>query len=240
MDILFISVFNYGGLKIALNHLTSLKNQGITNYMAYVTDTESYEALSNKGFNATIIDDAQFVKEKCDFATNDFNELSYIRYHVIHKLLLQGKTVWYMDVDTVVLNDVREMYYKLKLSDIDIAFQDDVNMLCTGCMLIFPNAKTINFADIMSKNKCKDQNDQIIVNNFLRGNPYILKIYKFDINLFPNGLLYFNKPDNNSHYRQLQEQFHSSSYNVYFVHANWMIGLDNKIDAFKTKNLWFI
>jgi Nucleotide-diphospho-sugar transferase len=240
MDILFISVFNCGALKMALNHLTSLKNQGITNYMAYVTDRESYDVLIDKGFNATIIDNAQITKDKCDFATGNFNEISYIRYNVIHMLLLEGKTVWYMDIDTVILHDVREFYYSMKLSGIDLAFQNDVNMLCSGCMVFFPTVKALDFALIMSKNKRNDYNDQIIVNNILRKNPSFYKIYVFDMNEFPNGLLYFNPPDSNPNYRELQEQFSSSSRDVYFVHANWMIGLDVKMKAFKSKNLWFI
>jgi lipopolysaccharide biosynthesis glycosyltransferase len=40
--------------------------------------------------------------EKINFGTSGFNELSYIRYKIINELLNEGKTIWYLDVDTVV------------------------------------------------------------------------------------------------------------------------------------------
>jgi hypothetical protein len=45
MDILFISVFNLGCIDIAENHIISLLRSGITNYRAYVTDTEGFDIL---------------------------------------------------------------------------------------------------------------------------------------------------------------------------------------------------
>ena len=43
--VLFIAVFNFGGMTLVLNHLESLKRQGITNYRAYVSDQESYDVF---------------------------------------------------------------------------------------------------------------------------------------------------------------------------------------------------
>jgi DNA-directed RNA polymerase subunit L len=47
-ELLFISVFNLGGIPLALNHLESLRKQNIKNYRAYVTDKESYDILLEK------------------------------------------------------------------------------------------------------------------------------------------------------------------------------------------------
>ena len=47
-EITFISVFNEACLELAMNHLESLKKNGIENYIAYVTDKESYNKLLNK------------------------------------------------------------------------------------------------------------------------------------------------------------------------------------------------
>ena len=44
-NLIFISVFNYGAIEMAKNHLKSLRNQGITNHRSYVTDQESYDEL---------------------------------------------------------------------------------------------------------------------------------------------------------------------------------------------------
>jgi lipopolysaccharide biosynthesis glycosyltransferase len=243
MDVLFISVFNYGGLSIALNHLTSLKKQDITNYMAYVTDQEAHDAVSERGFNVTLIDE-NHGKEAWDFDSKRFNAFSYIRYKIIHNLLLEGKKVWYMDTDTVVLNDIRELYYRLEASGVDAAFQNDVNMLCTGCMFFFPNEKTIHFTNSIYGKRCDNFGDQIITNRFLNENPAYFRIYAFDIEAFPNGLVYFDKLVQISEYKQVQSELVQKCRqyrgDTYFVHANWMIGLKTKMDAFKSKNLWFI
>ena len=44
-ELLFISVFNFGVIEMAKNHLKSLRNQGITNHRSYVTDIESFTVL---------------------------------------------------------------------------------------------------------------------------------------------------------------------------------------------------
>ncbi len=50
-ELLFISVFNYGGIEMAKNHLESLKRNNISNYVAYVTDDESYDDLLLDNYN---------------------------------------------------------------------------------------------------------------------------------------------------------------------------------------------
>ena len=152
-ELLFISVFNYGGIEMAKNHLESLKRNNITNYVAYVTDDESYDELllDNYKVSKYISSIDSINKEKNDFATPEFNNLSYIRYKIINNLLKQGKSVWYLDIDTVVLTNLNEYYNSLQKS-FDILFQNDINMLCTGCMLIFPNNKTITLMDNIIKN----------------------------------------------------------------------------------------
>jgi hypothetical protein len=112
-DLLFISVFNYGCIGIAHNHLESLKRNRIQNYQAFVTDKESLEYLSSRGYHVVLIDESQYTKEKTDFDTKPFNELSYLRYKIIQKLLQENKTVWYLDVDTVVLKDLNADYFKI-------------------------------------------------------------------------------------------------------------------------------
>ena len=111
MSLIFVCVFDNGSRELGLNYLLSLKKQGITNYMAYVTDANTYEYISSKGFNVEKeIPDQSIVQHAKDFGTGQFNIFSYIRYKVIHRLLLKYKVVWYMDVDTVVLGDLNRYY----------------------------------------------------------------------------------------------------------------------------------
>lgn len=94
-ELLFISVFNYGGIEMAKNHLESLKRNNISNYIAYVTDDESYDELLLNDYKVSkyISSVDSINKEKNNFATPEFNDLSYIRYKIINDLLKQGKAV---------------------------------------------------------------------------------------------------------------------------------------------------
>jgi hypothetical protein len=243
-DLIFISVSNYKVIELTKNHLETLKQNGISNYMSYVTDEKSYEELTRLGFNSTIynVDNSNIEdeKNKMDFENDDYNYIMYIRYYVITDLLKQGKIVWYLDIDTVALIDLNIIYNTLD-KPFDLYFQNDINMLCTGCMLIFPNNKTITLIDAVIKNKNDKINDQLIMNQLLINNPNVFNIHVLSECNFPNGTLYFNELNNtNMNFRQSQTNFKNSNEPVYFVHANYIIGIDNKIVSLKQKNLWFI
>ena len=77
-ELLFISVFNFGGIELAKNHLESLKRNNISNYIAYVTDSESYDELIKSEYNVIkyISCNDSINKEKNDFASPHFNNLS--------------------------------------------------------------------------------------------------------------------------------------------------------------------
>jgi len=205
--------------------------------MAYVTDNKSYDVLSEKGYNVTYYHIDTSI-EKIDFGTNQFNELSYLRYKIIGELLNEGKIVWYLDVDTVVLYDINKLVsnYLHRV----IVMQNDINMPCTGCMLIFPNPKTKQIIEIIYNLKTSKENDQIIFLRFLQINSSKINLDLLDIEHFPNGLLYFNELSDNPRFRELQIGFNQSKKMTYFVHANWMVGIDTKIAALKRKKLWYL
>jgi hypothetical protein len=238
MNRVYLSVFDYGAIDLAINHISSLIKAGMDNYIAYVTDKESYEKLTQLEFNVYLMssDGAIPIKGK-DFGTNDFNKLSFVRYKAIEELLSYGNEVWYMDVDTVVLQN-------LNVFNIDplpdIVFQNDLNMLCTGCMLIRPTAKAMSLIRLLY-NKLLTQsytnNDQIELNKLLNATKPI-QYGVLSHNAFPNGVLYFDV-DVPESLKPVRQEFEQSKENVLFVHANWMIGIDKKIAALKSKNLWF-
>lgn len=238
-DLIFICISNYGAIELTKNHLTSLIQNGIDNYMAYVTDNESYQELTSLGFNATLFDDITIGKNKMIFGNNDYNYMTYVRYYIINKLLQQGKIVWYLDVDTVALIDLNIIYSTLDKS-LDIYFQNDINMLCTGCFLIFPNDKNIQLINCVISNQNNENNDQIIINQILQNNKNIFNISTFPKETFPNGLLYFSELSDNLNFKKHQTDFKNSTEPVYLVHANFMVGIDVKIEALKSKHLWFI
>uniref|UniRef100_A0A6C0HLV4 Nucleotide-diphospho-sugar transferase domain-containing protein n=1 Tax=viral metagenome TaxID=1070528 RepID=A0A6C0HLV4_9ZZZZ len=232
-DVVFISVSNMGCIDLTLNHLESIKRAGMTNYVAYAIDSLCYETLRSKGYTTHLLgrDD---MNQYHDFNTPGFDHISFMRYHVIDKLLREGKTVWYLDVDTVVIQDLNA-YIAVVKDTFDVALQDDCYMPCTGCMLFFPSA--LSLVKPMIETRDFSKNDQIYFLKFLNASK--LRIGILNRNLFPNGLLYFNE-HNPKHADKQLEFKNSDPTKVMFVHANWMIGVQTKIDAFKSKGLWFL
>ena len=247
-ELLFVSVFNYGVIDLALNHLESLRKQNIKNYMAFVTDLESVYVLKIKGHPVSFIEDESVNKEANSFDSPKFNSISFLRYKVIKQLIQNGMNVWYMDVDTVVLKDLRNIYNQVKNKNIDAFFQNDINMPCSGCVLYFANPKTYAFVNSVEHNKTEKYGDQIIVREFIKSHsskPEFIKFATLNESMFPNGLLYFG---DNEFGVQTPEMFKAikSEYenmqnkDIYFVHANWMVGKDTKQNALKKYGLWFI
>ena len=235
MEVVFISVSNTGCIDLTMNHLESLKKVGMTNYVAYALDSECYETLRSKGYNTFLLgrDD---LKDFHNFKTKGFDYISFIRYHVIDNLLRQGKIVWYLDVDSVVLKNLNP-YVEFLRDKVDAALQDDCYMACTGCMLFFPSALSL-IQPMVTMKKFKD-NDQVHFLPFL--NKSKLRIVLLNRNVFPIGLLYFNEDSLDPNFLAMQQEFRRSDPSqVMFVHANWMVGLQVKIDALKSKGLWFL
>jgi len=237
--VLFVSIFNLGCIDIAENHLYSLKKSGIENYMAYVTDNESFQILSSKGYNVKHYA-LDIIKEKQEFGTEQFNNISYLRYIIINQLLKEGKIVWYLDVDTVVLYNLNELIPLFISNKYDLVMQNDITDPCSGCMLFCPNSKTIALIECVYNNRTPMVCDQFILAQILKQNIFNINLHLLETTYFPNGLLYFNERHPDPKFKLLHDDFKKSNDPVYFVHANWMVGVDTKIEALKSKGLWFI
>jgi hypothetical protein len=238
-DLLFISLSNYGYVEMTENHLISLKRNNIDNHIAFVLDEESYEVLSNKGYNVSLYKNINKINSH-EFGSVDFDEITFIRWEIISQLLRADKTVWYLDIDVVVLDNLNKSVQEIKNKE--FCAQNDINMACAGCMLFFPTVNTITLTIIMYANRNTEGiiNDQILLNNILHNNSDKLKLHILDHNLFPNGLLYFSELHENPLWRNIQEIFRKNPSQAKLVHANWMTGKDTKIKALKDKNLWYI
>lgn len=242
--LVYISVFNFGAIEMAKNHLKSLRNVGIMNHCSYVTDAESYRTLKDLNYPVYLIKNNDIKKEGTHFGTPEFNNMSYVRYHVIKHLMFKGYDVWYMDVDTVVLHNLQLVYEEhMRNSMFDVLFQSDVNMPCTGCMLIFNRGKSMQFVDAVIEQQNCQHNDQLLVNFLLKQYPDLVKCAKFSLFMFPNGLVYFDEdfvkcPEQ---YKEIKMTYEMNADKVvHFVHANWMVGDETKTNALKKHGLWFI
>ena len=237
----FISVFNYGVIEMAKNHIKSLREHGITNHCSFVTDEESFTEFTKLEYPVFYIQKSETKQENFNFGTMDFNNLSFLRYYIIYTLLQQGIDVWYLDVDTVVLKDLIPIYWDLKQNHkYDVCFQDDMNMLCTGCMLLFATDNTKHFVKTVIHNKTDKTNDQILVNAILKKEPNIISHVVFSHFMFPNGVMFFGNDFVNvpEYLVELKNEYMNSHKETCLVHANWMVGDETKKNAFKKYGLW--
>jgi len=241
-NITFISVFDYGSRELGLNHLQSLKHSGIENYTAYVTDKRTFDYIRSCGdFVVTLHPELSTVPEnRKDFGTPDFNRFSYNRYKIVNDLLKQKKAVWYMDVDTVVTPEIRNVYDKYVGKD--VFFQNDCHMMCTGCVLYYPTAASINFTEYVWDNASSEKNDQNFIFDLYNSTRLVgLDFGIFDFSEFPNGLLFFDMDIQVPPQIMEIKRAYKSNTNkrVAFIHANWMIGVDAKKEALIRGGVWY-
>jgi hypothetical protein len=246
-EIVFVSVFNYGCIDLALNLLQSIRNNSFEkHHICYVTDNESYYLIKKQNYNVELFSSLSFNKDKNDFDSIEFNNISYARYYVLKELASKYNNMWYIDTDIVILSNLYDYYInqiKNKNIKYDLIFQNDINMRCTGCFLMRTSDKTLKWIENMIENK-RNIGDQIILREIIqRGllDGYTVRL--FLNHKFPNGLLYFAELNDNPHMRQHQIEYRNRpnrGSEAMLVHANYMIGIDTKIEAFKKHNLWFI
>lgn len=236
--IILVSVYNYGCIDIALNFLESLKRVNLADkHVSYVTDQKSFDIIKEKGYQVELFNDFSITEEKMNFEEKDFVKLCYIRYAVFYKLLDSYDYVWCLDVDTVVLGDIVSYFLNSEFRNCDITYQLDMDSLCGGCFVVKSNVITKNFIKHIFEARDNKINEQIYINRFFMSlgprNP--LKIGAFSSFSFINGGIYFGDK-----YQDLKKQLKESTEPIYFVHANYMVGVDTKINALKEKGLWYL
>jgi len=241
---LIISVFNDGVYDLALNHLTALKKQGIENYMAFTTGKKTYNDFTEKGFNITFRKENNLQSGELNWSGYEFNKFDVLRYKIAKEYLLTYKYIWYLDIDTVVLDDINK--YIPTGIDYDCYIQDDINMPCTGCILFKRTEAIIIFINKLIKaisNYNYKHNDQIVFRSLLPHMPNF-KIKIFDRVKFPNGLLFFDEEiiGKKTGFLKAEKNKYEAIPNKspVLVHANYMVGNEKKINAFKKYGLWII
>jgi len=240
---LFISLFNSGIYDLALNHLTTMKKQNIDNYLYFTTEAKLADKLQKMNFNVQYLEDFDIPQDYLQYSSSEWNKLCYHRFYLVKKYLIQYDYVWLLDVDTVVLDNLNK-YIPKNNNTWDCIFQDDVNMPCCGCILFKATEATNKFLDFFIDNP-QIVNDQIFL-KYLMNTKQInfLKLKVFNRKLFPNGFLFFNKTIINEKQpfmlKEKEDYYNKPEQSPAFVHANFIIGMENKIKALKEYNLWFI
>lgn len=247
MDGIIINLFNDGVLEMAENQLISFKKVGITKYISYTTGEKSYQYLKNKGYNVKLYNIDNSIQNEMNWCSKDFIDMEKIRIKLINELLCEYKCVFYLDVDIVVTNNI-EIFFNANMNGNDIFIQNDINMPCVGCILLFNSKNVKKILDTLLKIEYKT-NLQFEFSKLLK--QLKLNYNLLPIDLFPNGLIFFGNdyiPTTKSNKFLLhQTQYirkktleNLKENNIFLIHANYMTGSDNKIKAFKDFNLWYL
>lgn len=229
----YMTFLTSGCIDICKNMLFSAKKVGInhSDFYIFCLDDKSYDELSD--FNNCI----RWKSSELDNTSNsyknyswtgksDFRKVTKNKWKIISELYNTYNDICWVDNDVVF----RENPINHIKNNDKILFQSDLpgSKLCTGFMVFNDTQHCQRFIKDCSTKippHLWDQfNEQSIINEIALVK-YFDHISILDKNLFPNGHFYYKE--------NIKER-------AVIVHNNWMIGIENKINSFKSENLWFI
>ena len=140
--------------------------------------------------------------------------------------------VFYLDTDTIIFGNILEDI-KTFPKGMDLYAQEDKDTICAGCMLLIPTENTkkllnecLNYFN-ENWNNIMNNSDQGLINNLVK--TLNIKYHLLPWEKYASGQQYFNK--NKDYFKNK---------NPLFLHNNWIVGLEAKVNRFKQHNLWFI
>lgn len=209
-----------------LNLRASMNLVGIPDEHILVTciDKKVFEKLNEKTMCRLFLDDTGICESASWSLRNNsaYQKLLPSKFKSIASHITQPgvSDLVYVDSDIVFLRNPKEY---LEICSCELAFQSEQpknNQLCAGFVLLKNTTNTHVFVRMM---KDYTSDDQKYINALYRKGE-LKKTVILPHTLFPNGH-YFTKT-----YKS----------NPYIVHANWIIGLENKIEILKDSGLWYL
>jgi len=233
----YINMFNNW-----LNHLDKLSGK----LRKYVHASAHDEASCSHMLKIGIRHECAIIKSLSQpaltYNTKAFNQLTCERPKHILRLLQEGKTVLYTDIDTVWLRDVLKFAYNQNSS---LVLQHDcpetevpcINV-CTCLIAIRPHRDTRRLVNnwIRQCGTSKDKQDQEVFRKLVL-HPKFKKISKtvFPPTLFLSGVNFFGAHVVNYTPRRSKKEMLSQAY---WIHNNWIKGERRKVERFKSLKLW--
>jgi hypothetical protein len=230
---------------MTLNWILSLKKVNIDKFLILCLDQDLFNFLAHKGYMDNLFmvpsDWHQFklTQYLVVWNTKEFDAIMHARTQIIHKLLNLNVTLLFADSDIVWLNQnvLEHVQFIFQQTSVDVLFSiSEVNKrkvwYCMGFYYVKPTAFTIKlFADLIEYQRQKPHiSDEDLLNSMIDLRyKKTDKIGILDPILFPSGNVWLE--------RKLDVKFQITPY---ILHANFLIGKQSKIDAFKNKNLWFL
>lgn len=227
-----ITLTNAGGLRLTKNLLASCKKHlPEQDLVVACTDTESQEELEKQGFSTFLASFTSCDKETANFGTMEFRRVTGNKFPSIIKFLEEGEDVLYIDNDTWLFRN--PLPYIAQFEGVDIIIQSDEPAsppLCTGFLFLKSNDTVKQFIrEIISYNQTHEKIGNLIIEDqvsffmVLDKNAEI-KVGVLPRHLFPNG--------------DALQKGDFSKEEAFFAHANFVSGMQAKIDLLKKVGGW--
>ena len=239
-----VTISNYGFKNLTLNWIESLKRINLSKFVIFALDIDIVKLLSQKGYEDRIVlvpnnwIDFNLSSNFSYFKSKEYNKITQAKTQIVYNILKLGQNILFSDPDIVFLNKniLNHIHYLAKYSPAQIFFSQDQHSNQFHFNTGFYYAKASNYVQelflrLINEQRKDESNaiDQFVFNKMIKSNDLNTKIAPLDHILFASGQVYFHEKINDK-------------YNItpYMVHANYLTGETNKVNAFKSKNLWFI
>ncbi len=244
-DLLIVSISNYGFKNLTLNWITNLHKLGFNKFVVFCFDLELYEFLSEKGYknNLAIVPsewlDFKISKSFSSWATKDYNQITQAKPQIWYQLLKLKLNIFFSDSDVAWLNKniIDHLKFIYEYSTADLLFSVDQehrnNYYNTGLFMAKCTSYSIDlFLNLINEQRKSPEHsiDQIVFSNMLKKTKFNdSRIIGLDPILFASGKVFLHD--------KLNKRFNLTPYTF---HANYLVGMEAKINALKANNLWFL
>ena len=243
-DFCIITVSNYGFRDLTLNWIISLKKQNFVKFVIFSFDQELLYFLSQKDYgDQSVLVPRSWLnlpikQDPAAFETENYHAIVQGKSNIFSKLLLFNQKFLFSDVDCVMIGRGIVDYINVLMhhSNAHMIFAQDFEpnkpYYNTGFFYETPTNFTKKLYSKLTQSQLLDKNsiDQHVLDRLLlkiRHNDNRLET--FDIFAIANGDLYFTK-----------ELHLKVSLKPLVVHANYFPSRETKIQALKSKKLWYL
>jgi len=202
-------------------------------------DAETFKTYQSRSDLTTQAGTFRNLSEALDYESTEYRHLVSNRAKYLINMVESYKHVIYTDVDTVWLEDPRVHF----TGDYDLWMPLDEEIpttFCTGFMALLPTRNTIETLQAWDLELANNpQLNQPLFNRLIKQN--LANVGRLDRQLFPSGDLYFGEEG----VRSEEPLWGSSDFRIFhrhtqvvWVHNNWIVGKEKKIQRFKNAGLW--
>lgn len=247
----FISFSNYGYVKLAENLLHSIQQKVKHHKMVmYCLDQDTYDHLlpleQPDKIELILYNQFNTSKKYENYNTEEFKEIDHLHVSILQHAFKTYDFIHFLDSDTVIINEPSEEYYE-DYKEYDVVFQADCNSIepdyyiwtCIGNMSLRNTYGTHFLLDSINIYKKRfieigmNYNDQEVLREMFKGTEIT------DIRKFPHANL-SQYPTIHYTCGVLVDQDKVDVSQIKIFHANWVLGIENKITLLKKLGAWYL